>query len=134
MEVDVIIRNAKEKLFIKPLKVKIYKLLHWKSESITLDNNRIKELDFIKFVAMLMIVQGHAGGPSIPGLKFLPSVHVGLFFVCSGFLLPNNYLVSLSDFICKRIKRLYIPFVLFSILFVLLHNCLTISGGGVEIF
>ncbi len=79
--------------------------------------NRIKEVDFIKCVAMIMVVTGHAG---VSFIKGIPPIHVGLFFMASGFLV--NYNTSFRDFFLKNIKRLYLPFVGFHIVFILFHN------------
>lgn len=85
--------------------------------------NLIKNVDYIKGIAILLVCIGHAATPS-----FLPrphtyeyvvqaiySFHMPLFFLISGFLsykiidinLKNNYI----EFIKNKLYRLCIPFL-----------------------
>lgn len=85
--------------------------------------NKIREIDFIKFIAMIMIVSGHAG---VAVIKGIPPVHVGLFFMCSGFLLKED--LSFKDLLIRNIRKLYMPFIGFQIVFILFHNVLQKDG------
>lgn len=53
-------------------------------------------------------------------------VHVGLFFMCSGFLQKKNE--SMGEVFSKNVKRLWFPFVIFQLLFIILHNYLEADG------
>ena len=91
-----------------------------------LKTNLIKNVDYIKGIAILLVCIGHAATPS-----FLPrphtyeyvvqaiySFHMPLFFLISGFLsykiidinLKNNYI----EFIKKKLYRICIPFLTIS--------------------
>lgn len=85
--------------------------------------NRIREVDFIKFIAMIMVVSGHAG---VSVIKGIPLVHVGLFFVCSGYFLKSE--IPFKELIVRNIKKLYIPFIGFQLVFILFHNVLQSEG------
>ena len=85
--------------------------------------SRIKWLDTLKGIAIIMVVLGHA-------LKtgdvrdVLYSFHVPLFFFCSG--VTANEDLSLKR-ICADIKKLLIPYYIFGILSIAIYAVL---GGG----
>ena len=68
------------------------------------------------------MVIGHSGCPTYI-CRFIYLFHMPLFFVCSGFFFKDIIDGSLLvGFFKKRIKRLYLPYLKWSILFLLLHN------------
>ncbi len=69
---------------------------------------------------MLMVI-GHSGCPSYLG-NLIYSFHMPCFFIISGMLLSDKYFDHIFLFIRKRIKGLYIPFVKWSIIFLMFHN------------
>lgn len=71
---------------------------------------------------MLMIVSGHAG---VKIVVYTAPVHVGLFFMCSGFLLKKT---SVKESLINNIRKLYLPFVAFSLVFICFHNVLVREG------
>ena len=92
---------------------------------------RIQELDILKAFAIIMVLIGHANCPQyLYHVVYL--VHVPLFFMVSGctsrddesYYNANN----VKQFIKKRVKTLYIPFLKYSIPIVLLHNIFTWVG------
>ena len=48
--------------------------------------------------------------------------HMPLFFFMSGYCFKENYIVDWQNFIKKRIKGIYWPFVKWSVVFLMLHN------------
>lgn len=68
------------------------------------------------------MVVGHSVCPEILS-NFVYLFHMPLFFFCSGifFTQPTSH-QSLSTFINKKIKKLYIPFITWSLLFLVVHN------------
>jgi fucose 4-O-acetylase-like acetyltransferase len=47
-----------------------------------------------------------------------------LFFITAGYFFSSKYLATQNKFIAKRFKGLYIPFIKWSIFFLLIHNIL----------
>ena len=86
---------------------------------------RIDEIDFIKAVAIIMVVIGHTNSPIfIHDMFYL--VHVPLFFMMSGCTCKtNDYFFErerVVNFIKRRIVSLYIPFLKYAMPIVILHN------------
>lgn len=70
----------------------------------------------------MLVVLWHANPPVWMG-KFIMFFCVPLFFFTSGyFFKPKGQLKDLLLFFRKRIKKLYIPFVCWSLVFLFLHN------------
>ncbi len=82
-------------------------------------NNRIEYLDIAKALGIIFVVIGHSG--MVIG-KFIYLFHMPLFFLISGYFYKDKYSYSFLDFLIKRIKSLYIPFLQFELVFLLLHN------------
>lgn len=82
----------------------------------------------VKAIGIILMVIGHSGCPQVLS-KFIYLFHMPLFFFCSGI-----FLKTISDkqtafvFLKKRVVGLYIPFVKWSILFLLLHNLFMLIG------
>ena len=64
---------------------------------------------------------GHAGAPSFMHI-FIYQFHMPLFFFLSGYCLKDKYLNDFKTFSIRRVKGIYIPFIKYSLLFLLLHN------------
>lgn len=86
---------------------------------------RIVELDFIKALAIMMVVIAHTSCPPLVGHMFY-LIHVPLFFMVSGYTCKNDEHFcsksSLKHFFVRRIKSLYVPFLKYVLPIVLLHN------------
>lgn len=68
------------------------------------------------------MVVGHSGCPAFL-CRFIYLFHMPLFFVCSGFFFKDIAdKFSLILFYKKKIKGLYLPYLKWSIIFLLLHN------------
>lgn len=90
-----------------------------------MQNERDKTLDILKGITILLVVLGHAGSPVT---NFFYLFHVAVFFICSGIFFKSKYYQNqenISYFIKSKITHLYIPFVLWNIFIVLIHNFLT---------
>ncbi|WP_304960398.1 acyltransferase family protein [Thomasclavelia cocleata] len=84
---------------------------------------RNKQFDIIKGIAILCVVIGHAINESIFYnyelvilRKFIYILHLPIFFFCSGYFFLDKY--NFKEFFIKKVKSLYLPFVLFGFLFV----------------
>lgn len=78
-------------------------------------------ISICKGIAIILMVMGHA---SCPGRlnSFFYEFHMPLFFCTAGFFFSTKYLNDEATFVKRRLKGLYLPFVKWSVLFLLLHN------------
>ena len=77
--------------------------------------NRVAWVDCLKFIAIFFIFIGHQSGIAGRFYLFAFSFHVPLFFMISGFF-ANKKDTPFIEFIMKNIKRLLIPFALFTVI------------------
>lgn len=77
-----------------------------------------------KGLAIVLMVIGHSGAPETL-VQWIYNFHMPLFFFVSGYLFNIKYLQDGVTFIKKKFKSLYIPFVKWSLIFLILHNMLT---------
>lgn len=86
------------------------------------NKSRNNYISIAKAIGIILMVVGHSGCPSAIG-RFIYLFHMPLFFVCSGFFFREaTNKTSLMSFYKKRIKGLYLPYLKWSLLFLLLHN------------
>lgn len=69
----------------------------------------------------MLVVLGHACFET-PVEWWVNFVHVPLFFFMSGYCFKEEYLDTPIIFIKKRIQGLYLPFVVWGLFFLLMHN------------
>lgn len=79
------------------------------------------EISVAKGILIILMVVGHTGIPCLLG-KFIYQFHMPCFFLISGFLFKEKYLDDIKSFISRKIKGLYVPFVKYSLIFLLFHN------------
>lgn len=82
---------------------------------------RNKTISIMKALAIILMVIGHADSPSRL-TAFLYEFHMPLFFVCAGFFFSLKYLSQEATFVKRRFKGLYLPFLKWSVFFLLIHN------------
>lgn len=80
-------------------------------------NERIRYMDILKGLAIIMVVMGHCDAK---GGKLIYLFHMPLFFFISGYFYNEKY--SPKILIKKRIKSLYLPFIKYEIIFLVFHN------------
>lgn len=87
-------------------------------------DNLVKDANIIymKAMAIILVVIGHTVIPFSIVNEYIYSFHVPLFFWVSGFCFKEVYLNNLFLFIKKRIVRLYLPYVIWGLVFLALHN------------
>ena len=78
------------------------------------------KFSIMKGIAILSVVIGHCSPPIIEG--FVNQYHLATFYFVAGYFFKPAYLDAPKIFIVKRIKRLYLPFVSYGLMFLLLHN------------
>lgn len=67
-------------------------------------------IDLLKGIGIFLVVWGHT---MLPRSVLIYSFHMPLFFFLSGFLYKNK---PLKEFLSSKIIRLYVPYILFTIL------------------
>ena len=82
---------------------------------------RLDYITIAKGVAIILMVVGHSGAPYAL-YKFIYLFHMPLFFFVSGFCFKDKYLQDPKDFIIKKIKGIYVPYVKYALVFWILHN------------
>lgn len=96
-----------------------------------------------KGLLITLMVIGHSGAPNdIVGFLYL--IHMPCFFFISGMLFKEKYLLDVKSYIKRKINGLYVPFVKWSLIFLLLHNLFawlniysthyTIGDAGIKVF
>ena len=81
------------------------------------------EISATKGLLIILMVIGHSGVPQTIG-EPLSLLRMPCFFMISGYLFKEKYLNDTKQFIYKKIKGLYFPFIKWSFIFLLLHNIL----------
>lgn len=83
---------------------------------------RNKTIDIARGLAIILMCIGHAYCPRILQ-DFIYMFHMAFFFITSGYFFNKEKSITQPwEFIVKRIKGLYIPFVTWGISFTFLHN------------
>lgn len=82
---------------------------------------RDEKITIAKAIAIMLMVICHAGLP-IRGGQFVTMFHMPLFFFVSGYCFKDKYLTDMRRFSINKVKGLYVPFVKWSLLFLVLHN------------
>lgn len=82
---------------------------------------RNENIDVVKGVCIILMVIGHSGCPDMLR-SFIYCFHMPCFFLVSGYLFRDEHYTQPKQFIWKRCKSLYWPFVKWSFLFLLFHN------------
>ena len=84
-------------------------------------------MSVVKGIAIILMVLGHAEAPwFITGFIYL--FHMPVFFMAAGYFFSERYLSQPWDFVVRRFKGLYLPFIKWSLMFLLLHNLMFAVG------
>ena len=81
-------------------------------------------IDIIKGIGIILMVVRHARAPYS---EFVLLFHMAIFFIASGYLYKDSYsdtIKSLKNYVVRKIKGLWLPYFLYTVLFILLHNVL----------
>ena len=85
-------------------------------------------ISIAKALCIILVVVGHSGCPKNVH-TFLHLFHVPLFFFTSGYFFRHAETINeLGNKLAKRFKRLYVPFWLYSLAFLLLNSLLIKIG------
>ena len=85
------------------------------------DQNHNRTFTILKAIGILLIVIGHSSIYT-PLCRFVYLYHVTIFFFVAGYVFNDADLQYPLRFLYKKIKRLYFPWVVYGIIFILLHN------------
>lgn len=80
-------------------------------------------ISIAKGIGISLMVIGHASCPLWLG-NWIYSFHMPLFFLITGFLFKEKYLHAPKKFVINKFKGYYLPFVKWSLIFLLFHNFL----------
>ncbi|MCI6856336.1 MAG: acyltransferase family protein, partial [Bacteroidales bacterium] len=84
-------------------------------------SQRNTSISIAKGIAIILMVVGHAECPgALMSLIYL--FHMPLFFITAGYFFTRAHADEPWQFCAKRFKGLYVPFVKWSIFFLLIHN------------
>ena len=78
-------------------------------------------ISICKGIAIILMVIGHAEAPELI-TNFIYTFHMPLFFITAGYFFSRSNVDNPWNFCAKRVKGLYLPFLKWSIIFLLLHN------------
>ena len=85
-------------------------------------SQRDNTITYLKTIGIILMVIGHSQC-SIPyARQVIYMFHMPLFFFASGYCFNNSYLNQPKQFVKKRLRGLWWPYVKWSLLFLLLHN------------
>lgn len=82
-----------------------------------------KLFSIMKGIAIISVVIGHCckyGGVE----PFVNQYHLAVFFFVAGYFFKDKYLQDVKGFVIKKVKSLYVPFVVSGLCFLALHNVL----------
>lgn len=82
---------------------------------------RDSTIDICKGVAIILMVAGHAEVPTLFS-NFIYVWHMPLFFIASGWFFTAKTAADPWRFCVKRFRGLYVPFLTWSLVFLLTHN------------
>lgn len=85
---------------------------------------RDKRIDLIKGIGIILVVGAHAG---VPHSAMISMFHMAIFFIASGYCYKDQHSNSLKElgvFVVKKVKTLYLPFVLWNVFFLAIRDIL----------
>lgn len=85
---------------------------------------RDESVTIAKAIGIILMVIGHSGLGGYP-TRLIYLFHMPLFFFLSGYCFKEYYLDRPKDYLLRRVKGAYWPYVKWSLLFLLFHNVFT---------
>lgn len=78
-------------------------------------------ITFVKAICMIMVVVDHSGCP-VPLFKVDLSMLMPIFFISSGYFFKESWFARKKEYTQRKLKNLYLPYLKWSVIFLLLHN------------
>lgn len=88
-------------------------------------SGRDETIDIAKAVGIILVVLGHT---NFEFKNVIYQFHMPLFFFLSGMVWNKNKSITPCEYIKKKLKSLYLPFVKYEMIFLALHNFFTFIG------
>lgn len=85
------------------------------------DRTHDKTFSIFKAIGILLIVMGHTAIMT-PLYTFTYLFHIPIFFFVAGYFFNDAYIEKPWLFLKKKLVRFYVPWLVYGIVFVLLHN------------
>ena len=82
---------------------------------------RDKSISIAKGIAIILMVLGHAQCPELFN-KYFSMMLMPLFFFMSGYCFKIKYLDDKREYLGKRVRSIYWPYLKWSLFFLLIHN------------
>lgn len=100
-----------------------YKIINKIKTIYLLKSNKERDctIDCVKGIGIILVVIGHSGCPNFL-YSLIYCFHMPLFFIASGWFFSEKNLSNIKDYIVKKVKNLYVPFLKWSLSFLVLHN------------
>ena len=104
-------------------------------ESVKIAKRRNPMISIAKAIGIIFMVVGHVYDKESWGVHYIYMFHMPLFFVLSGYFFkcPRTK-KDMIAFVKKKIVGLYIPYLLWTIFFILIHNFLLKYKIGIEVY
>jgi len=80
-----------------------------------------KTFSIFKAIGILLIVMGHTA-ITTPLYTFTYLFHIPIFFFVAGYFFKDEYIEKPVLFLRKKLVRLYVPWLVYGMVFLLLHN------------
>lgn len=89
-----------------------------------MEQQRDNTVTLVKAIGIILMVVGHVVASDLVVRKAIFTFHMPLFFIMSGYCFNEKYMTDAKQFMLRKIKGIYVPFVLFSLPFLAMHNVL----------
>ncbi|GEM_PF-281763 len=86
---------------------------------------KLEHIEIARGIAITLVVIGHTSSPLT---NFIYLFHLAVFFFISGYLFKDRNIHYPLQFVTKRLKSLYFPFLLYCFVFIAIHNFLLKIG------
>lgn len=83
---------------------------------------RDNTVTYVKALGIILMVLGHVLSSDMLVRRAILTFHMPLFFLMSGYCFKEKYLDDAKQFVMRKIKGIYMPYVLFALPFLALHN------------
>ena len=86
-----------------------------------MNNQRILYIDYVKALAMILVIMGHVNFANQDIKAWIYSFHMPVFFFCTGLVLKDRG-KSLKENVIKYARRLIVPFFFVGIVIRAVHH------------
>lgn len=92
------------------------------SEVIYTNQKNNLSVTYTKAIGIILVVLAHAMCTTWTTFVTIYAFHMPLFFIMSGYCFKEKYLEDAKLFTIRKLKGIYLPFVLYAMVYLLLHN------------